>query len=272
MLEPIKHILSKQRIILASTSPRRREILESVGLKCTVMPSSFEENLDKDSFSHPCEYVKENAKQKALDVWRRIAGPTPIIKEKRNSTGSNAAAGGGDAASASAEASQEDEDDPRPDLVIGADTVVTLDDEIIEKPKDAEDAERMLRRLSGRKHIVYTGVALVTKHDDDDSLLESSAASLSSSGPTSIVSTHEPIDHLVTTFHEGTEVHITELPDSIIKSYVATGEPLDKAGAYGIQGIGGTIVEGIKGDYFNVVGLPLHRLCKEIYYMLTDKD
>ena len=130
MLEPIRHILSQQRTVLCSSSPRRKEILKQVGLVFEVIPSHFAEDLDKD-FAHPCEYVKENAKQKAIDVWKRlVAAPSS---------------------------------DPLPDLIIGADTVVTMDGRIYEKPKDEEDAFFMLSTLSGQRHTVFTGVALLTK-------------------------------------------------------------------------------------------------------------
>lgn len=217
MLEPIRHILLKQRNVLASGSPRRREILASVGLPVEVMTSNFIENLDKDSFSHPCEYVKENAKQKAVEVWKRLTASSPEC---------------------------------RPDLVIGADTVVTMDEVIYEKPRDTDDAFAILTKLSGQKHTVFTGVALVTPANADK--LEETA------------------DYVVTTFHEATDVTMTEMSAQIIRSYIETGEPFDKAGAYGIQGIGGSLIEGIRGDYFNVMGLPLHRLCKELFHMYSD--
>lgn len=269
MLEPIRHILSQQRIILASGSPRRFEILKMIGLKFEVQTSTFEENLDKNSFSHPCEYVKENAKQKAIEVWNRLSksGQSPT---KQSSS--------------------------CPDLVIGADTVVTLYDEIMEKPKDEEDAFEMLKKLSGLKHTVFTGVALVTKtkhppqqlqkqtsqptslespqlqdQDNTSSLnhqTESSGAqSLQNFGSSPMASSRE---YLVTTFHESTDVTMAELNDDIIKGYIATGEPFDKAGAYAIQANGATLVEQIKGDYYNVVGMPLHRLCRELYILHCD--
>lgn len=220
MLEPIRHILAAQRNVLASGSPRRREILNSVGLSMEIVTSNFIENLDKDTFSHPCEYVKENAKQKAVEVWKRLASRDV---------------------------------DTRPDLVIGADTVVTLDETIYEKPRDSEDAFRMLSKLSGQKHTVFTGVALVTPAPPDQ-----------------ITSSDASDDFVVTTFHEGTDVVMTELSETLIRKYIETGEPFDKAGGYAIQGIGGSLIEGIRGDYFNVMGLPLHRLCKELYHMFSD--
>lgn len=246
MLEPIRHILSRQVNILASGSPRRKEILASVGLNFDVIPSQFQENLDKDSFSHPCEYVKETAKQKAIEVWRRLASQTSRV-----------------------------------DLVIGADTVVTLDEQIYEKPTDKEDAFQILTKLSGTKHTVFTGVALITRPSAINSVGDSSSVA-TRTAPSS-TATNDPTDgsgdiflqsdnqdFVVTTFHEATDVFMTEMSPAIIRGYVGTGEPLDKAGGYGIQGIGGTLIEGIKGDYFNVMGLPLHRLCKELYHMYMD--
>lgn len=253
MLEPIRHILSQQRIILASGSPRRLEILKMIGLKFEVQTSNFEENLDKSSFSHPCEYVKENAKQKAIEVWNRL-------KSHSN----------------------------KPDLVIGADTVVTLYDEIMEKPKDEEDAYDMLKKLSGLRHTVFTGVALVTK---PKCLPNIPIQSLNSSSQPSSLESHDleqstgaqslqgnlqrgisldNKDYVVTTFHESTDVTMAELNDDIIKGYIATGEPFDKAGAYAIQSNGATLIEQIKGDFYNVVGMPLHRLCRELYILHSD--
>lgn len=237
MLEPIKHVLSKQRIVLASGSPRRREILKMIGLNFDVESSRFEENLDKSSFSHPCEYVKENAKQKAIEVWERLS--------KQN---------------------QKPQANMCPDLVIGADTVVTLFDEIMEKPRDEEDAYDMLKKLSGNQHTVFTGVALITKPKQ----LQSPRNSISGEQDLNTPSELKQRDYLVTTFHESTLVTMGELNDDVIKGYIATGEPADKAGAYAIQSIGATLVEQIKGDFYNVVGMPLHRLCRELYILHCD--
>ncbi|KAI1287366.1 putative bifunctional dTTP/UTP pyrophosphatase/methyltransferase protein [Halotydeus destructor] len=228
MLEPILHILAKQRNVLASASPRRRELLNSVGLPHEVVPSSFIEDLDKDSFSHPCEYVKANAKEKAIEVWKRLARGAQDVK---------------------------------PDLVIGADTVVVMDDIIYEKPKDKEDAFQMLTKLSGQQHSVFTGVALVTS--SSASALDGAASTLPAHG-------EHTEDFVVTTFHEATVVTMTQMSPEVIKAYIETGEPMDKAGSYAIQGTGGTLVEGIKGDFYNVVGIPLHRLCRELYHMYMD--
>lgn len=254
-----------------------------IGLKFEVQTSTFEENLDKSSFSHPCEYVKENAKQKAIEVWNRLSKC-----HDRDESSSQC-----------------------PDLVIGADTVVTLYDEIMEKPKDEEDAFEMLKKLSGLKHTVFTGVALVTKTKHPPQLhrqtsqptsLESPLEAAPAGGdaaafqfpkqqqhifqkqhyPTECSSGAQSLqnfpsspmasnrEYLVTTFHESTDVTMAELNDDIIKGYIATGEPFDKAGAYAIQANGATLVEQIRGDYYNVVGMPLHQLCKELYILHCD--
>ena len=240
MLEPIRHILKQQRLILASSSERRKQILSTIGLEFEVISSNFAENLPKESFSHPIEYVKENAKQKAIDVWNQLS-KTGLKKDRM--------------------------------LIIGCDTVVTLDDQIYEKPKDRDDAIHMLSRLSANKHTVFTGVALVTNNDQNMGDGECGPSQASQSPQSSCDSSNDKNnseEYVVTTFHEGTDVYMTELSDTIIKAYVNTGEPLDKAGGYGIQGIGATLVESIKGDYFNVVGLPLHRLSKELYHMYIE--
>ncbi|XP_020629882.1 N-acetylserotonin O-methyltransferase-like protein [Orbicella faveolata] len=125
MLEPLLEVLSSQRIILASSSPRRCEILRKVGLNFDVIPSRFEETLDKSAFKHPYEYVLENSKQKALEVAGRI------------------------------------DESNKANLIIGADTVVVLDKEILEKPKDKDNAFSMLKSLSGKDHAVFSGVTLL---------------------------------------------------------------------------------------------------------------
>lgn len=135
MLEPLRHVLSAKRIVLCSGSPRRKELLKQIGLNFEIIPSSFEENLDTASFSHPSAYVKENARRKALDVWRSLSA----------------------------------DPDSQPDLIIGADTVVSMEDKIFGKPKDEEDAIEMLTALSGKKHTVFTGVALLTKSQPTNS-------------------------------------------------------------------------------------------------------
>lgn len=117
------------------------------------------------------------------------------------------------------------------DIVIGSDTIVVLDGRVFGKPKSPEDAVAMLRTLSGRTHTVYTGVAVVENGN-------------------------------VRSFVQSTEVEFFELSDEFIRQYVATGDPLDKAGAYGIQGPGALLVKGISGDYFNVMGFPVSSVAR----------
>ena len=178
-------------IVLASASPRRRELLQTAGVEFTVCVSDAEERIPPGTPPH--EAVMLLAKQKALAV----------AKDRPN------------------------------DLVIGADTVVVYDGAILGKPADEADAARMLRMLSGRTHTVYTGVCLVSAGSAE-------------------------------TFFEQTQVTFYPLTDDEIAAYIATGEPMDKAGAYGIQGRGCTLVRGICGDYFNVVGLPVAALCRRL--------
>ena len=119
------------------------------------------------------------------------------------------------------------------EILVAADTVVVCDGQVLGKPADAADAERMLRKLSGRRHLVVTGVTLMSPHSQ-------------------------------LTFSEKTEVEFAELSDNEITHYVEKYSPLDKAGAYGIQGVFAAYIRGIEGDYNNVVGLPVGRLCQEL--------
>ena len=178
-------------IILASASPRRKELLSQI-CEFEVKVSDCDENCD---IKDPCCFVKELSLRKAR-----------AIKVDNG------------------------------DIVIGADTVVTIDGKILGKPHSVEDAKAMLKTLSGRTHSVFTGVTVIK-------------------GTTA------------RTFAEETQVTFYDLDDMMIDSYVASGEPMDKAGAYGIQGKGYVLVKGICGDYFNVVGLPvaaLYRVLDEI--------
>ena len=175
-------------MILASQSPRRRELLGQMGFSFTVRPAKGEE-LHHPELT-PAQLVEELARQKALEV------------------------------SAEAEAD---------DVVVAADTVVAIDGKVLGKPHDKVHAAQMLSALSGREHTVYTGVAVKR-------------------GETLLVE------------HEATQVRFRPLTEREIDLYIQTGEPMDKAGSYGIQGYGALLVEGIRGDYFNVVGLPICRL------------
>lgn len=211
----IQHMatLNSKRIVLASGSPRRREILTVLGLSHEVCVSSFEENLDKASFPTPADYAQTNATSKAAAVVADFA---------------SAARGG----------------DGRPvDLVIGSDTVVVVDGHILEKPRSEAAAFDMLSTLSGREHEVISAVALFTP---SRSSVTSPAAA----------------------FSESTKVRFAPLSVETIAAYIRTGEPMDKAGAYGIQGIGGSFVSGISGCYYNVMGFPLHAFTKALVGLL----
>lgn len=176
-------------IILASASPRRKEILGNTNAKFTVIKSEIDEViLDHE---HPKQVVMRLAFEKCIDI---------ASKHKE-------------------------------DLVIGADTVVVLDDVILGKPKDEEDAYNMLKRLSGKTHQVITGISLIN-----------------------LDANKKIIDYVVS------NVKFKDLSEEDIKDYIHTKESLDKAGAYGIQGYGALLVEEIQGDYFNIVGLPISRL------------
>ncbi len=185
-------------LVLASASPRRRELLAQAGFTFTVHPAHIPEEplADED----PVGYVTRLAREKAEVVYRSLSTENSTKLETALKQGTL--------------------------VVLGADTTVTLDNEILGKPEDGADALRMLRRLSGRTHRVITGVAVVTARR-------------------------------VEVAAEITAVRFLTLSDEEIEVYVATGEPMDKAGAYAIQGLAARWIPRIEGCYFNVVGLPL---------------
>lgn len=193
--------VTSKKIILASASPRRRELLAQIGMTYTVMPSDAEE---KGESGTPEEMVKELSGQKARDIFSKLSR-----KEQSEA------------------------------LVIGADTVVSLDGQIMGKPGNKETAVRMLAALQGRTHQVYTGVTLLWQQEETGEVQEAS-------------------------FFEKTEVTMFPMSEAEIHEYVDTGEPMDKAGAYGIQGKCAAFIREISGDYNNVVGLPIGRLYQEI--------
>ncbi len=174
-------------LVLASASPRRREILGRFIREFEVVPSEADEHC---TLSDPLGYTVELARRKARDVYGRVGG-----------------------------------------TVIGADTVVSVNGQVLGKPRDEKHAFRMLKLLSGRIHQVTTGYCII----------------------------HKGKEHCGAVV---TEVKFRELDDDIIREYIGTGEPMDKAGAYGIQGKAGLLVEWIKGDYYNVVGFPLEIVWK----------
>ncbi|XP_070693881.1 probable bifunctional dTTP/UTP pyrophosphatase/methyltransferase protein isoform X2 [Pempheris klunzingeri] len=208
VLNPVISKLAGKLVVLASASPRRLEILRNAGLRFEVVPSWFKETLDKGLFKAPHEYAVETAKQKALEVARRM--PFKHLKT--------------------------------PDIVIGADTIVTVDGMILEKPVDKHDAYRMLSSLSGKEHSVFTGVAIVLCHEKEN----------------------EEVDYQLIDFYEETKVKFADLSENLLWEYINSGEPMDKAGGYGIQALGGMLVECVHGDFLNVVGFPLNHFCKQL--------
>ncbi|XP_023260331.1 N-acetylserotonin O-methyltransferase-like protein isoform X1 [Seriola lalandi dorsalis] len=208
VLNPVISKLAGKLVVLASASPRRLEILRNAGLRFEVVPSWFKETLDKGLFKAPHEYAVETAKQKALEVARRM--PFKHLKT--------------------------------PDIVIGADTIVTVDGMILEKPVDKHDAYRMLSSLSGKEHSVFTGVAIVLCHEKEN----------------------EEVDYQLIDFYEETKVKFADLSEDMLWEYINSGEPMDKAGGYGIQALGGMLVEYVHGDFLNVVGFPLNHFCKQL--------
>ena len=182
------------KLILASASPRRKELLAKTGLAFDIIPAKGEETITK---SIPAEVVMELSQQKAAEI-----------------------------------AAQQTEDC----IVIGADTVVARGDVIMGKPRDKEDAFRMLEMISDDCHQVYTGVTIIRTGTQAETI----------------------------TFAEKTDVYLYPISDGDIRAYIASGDPMDKAGAYGIQGDFAVHVKGIKGDYYNVVGLPIGRVYQEL--------
>ncbi len=181
--------MTAPRIVLASASPRRRDLLTLIGIAHEVRPADIDETPLAGEL--PDAYAERLARAKAAILAARA-----------------------------------------PDaLVVGSDTIVVVEGDILGKPRDEAEAARMLRRLAGRRHVVHTAVAVAR-----DGRVESGV--------------------------ERVDVAFRPLGDADIAAYIATGEPMDKAGAYGIQGFGATIVERIEGDYFAVMGLPLGRLVR----------
>ena len=185
------------KIVLASQSPRRKKLLNQMGLIFEIIPSSVEEIITSDD---PIEIVKDLSLKKAEDISRKMENT----------------------------------------LVIGADTIVVKDGVILGKPLNQKNAISMLSELSGQQHSVFTGVSLVIS-DEQKQIITSLS------------------------FYEETKVWFSSLTQSEIKSYVASGSPMDKAGSYGIQDDWGSVfVERIEGDYYNVVGFPLNRFYREL--------
>lgn len=187
-----------RKIILASNSPRRRELLEQGGIPFTVYPSQVEENI---TTANPEVAVKELSHLKCEDIYKKSSGDV---------------------------------------VVIGADTVVASDGNILGKPSSKKEAVAMLQNLQGKEHEVYTGVTIMVRGEGET---------------------------IQKTFYEKTKVVFYPMTEEEIRDYVNTQEPMDKAGAYGIQGKSAIFIKEIHGDYNNVVGLPLARLYQELKKM-----
>ncbi|CRH02387.1 septum formation protein MAF homologue, putative [Plasmodium relictum] len=241
-------------VLLASKSPRRIELMRLIGIKnLYICDSKFEENLDKNKFSCAEDYVRENALRKGLNVVEHIwfnNKKYENTKEDINHNGKN-------------EANEREECiekfnkseikkyevkslysnfDPLPHIIISCDTIVALKDDIIEKPLNKIHAYEILKKLSSKIHTVYTAVCIF------------------------LYKTKIPI-----IFVEKTDVHFDELLEKDILEYINLKEPYDKAGAYSIQGIGSQFIKKIDGCYYNVMGLPIHKLSKTLTKLYLEK-
>ncbi|KOC62799.1 N-acetylserotonin O-methyltransferase-like protein [Habropoda laboriosa] len=186
MLEQTMQTLTMSRVILASGSPRRYELIKSLGINVEVVPSTYDENLDRSKYKNIGEYVQDLAKYKVQEVYERLK-----------------------------------------------DTMVALGDTMYGKPKNNSHAFEILSSLANKEHTVYTGVCLKTPERE-------------------------------VKFYESTIVKFGDISKEQIQAYVKSGEPLDKAGAYGIQGVGGCLVEKVYGDFYTVMGMPLYSLAKQL--------
>ena len=218
-----------KKIILASASPRRRELLTQIGLDFDIVVSETEEKITS---TEPAKVVEELSAQKAEAVWEKLCSTAA-------SQGSVTNAERLDEGSEVFESEQTSGETTITDIIVlGADNVVACDGKILGKPADTEAAAAMLTMLQGRGHEVYTGVTILYEQNGERKTL---------------------------TFHEKTIVHFYPMTDAQIREYVATGDPMDKAGSYGIQGFCARYIRGIEGDYNNVVGLPVGRVYQELH-------
>ena len=189
--------MGKSKIILASGSPRRKELLLQIGIVPEIIVSHVEEKITSEI---PAEVVMILEEQKAVDVAKEM---------------------------------------PEGTVILGSDTVVAADGKILGKPKSHEEAYEMIRRLAGRSHQVYTGVCLVKK------------------GPEGEADT-------VVSFYDETDVNVSPMTEKEIREYADSEEPMDKAGSYAVQGFFARYIDGLKGSYANVMGLPVHLVYQEL--------
>ena len=189
--------MEKSKIILASGSPRRKELLLQIGIVPEIIVSHVEEKITSDV---PAEVVMSLAEQKAVDVAKEM---------------------------------------PEGTVILGSDTVVAADGKILGKPKSHEEAYEMIRRLAGRSHQVYTGVCLVKKEPEGEA------------------------DTVVCVYDE-TDVNVSSMTEKEIREYADSEEPMDKAGSYAVQGFFARYIDGLKGSYANVMGLPVHLVYQKL--------
>ena len=189
--------MEKKSIILASGSPRRKELLLQIGIVPEIIVSHVEEKITSDV---PAEVVMSLAEQKAVDVAKNM---------------------------------------PEGKVILGSDTVVAADGKILGKPKSHEEAYEMIRSLVGRSHQVYTGVCIVNKG--------------AAGGKDTVVS-----------FYDETDVQVSGMTEAEIREYADSEEPMDKAGAYAVQGFFARYIEGLRGSYANVMGLPVHLVYRKL--------
>ena len=205
---------TKWRVVLASKSPRRQEILRNLGIEFDVVASTFEENISKEGVKGH-EYAICTAREKAKEVYHRTTREEQEQKKKSNL------------------------------IVISADTVVESFGNILEKPRDIQDARAMMEKHSNNSHKVHTGVCIA-------------------------YNTNEKTTPELKDFSETTVVNFAEIERKEVDAFLATNEWTDKAGGYGIQGYASSFVKGIEGDYFNVVGFPVHAFSRELKIILDE--
>ena len=208
------------KVILASGSPRRRELMELMGIPFETDVSDADEDIDKEM--PPERYVGELSRRKAKAVEARH----------------------------------------KKDIIIGADTIVVMDGTVLGKPKDKDDALRMLHMLAGRTHSVYTGVTISYPKVSGDK-------TPGHSGAASDITASDQKDRAEESFHVRTDVTMYPANEMLLEAYTESSEPYDKAGAYGIQGRGALLVERIEGDYYNVMGLPISGLYRRLINILS---
>lgn len=233
------------RLILASSSPRRQELIRYLGLPVIVQVSEADETVPADW--SPPRIVEELALRKAQAVLNRQESPS--YKEKQQDTAWD-----------------------KKDIIVGSDTIVVLDGEVLGKPRDESDALRMLRMLQGRQHLVYSGVACLStderQRESGSGAHPDFAEAEANTGITSygdigrycVLSQESNGQPVIIVGHTVSQVTFRPMSGEELDTYIKTGEPLDKAGSYGVQGAGARYIEKIQGDFYSIMGLPVNLL------------